>query len=267
MSRDARKSSPQRSQSAARELLANFYTVERAGGFRLSDGGGPFGFDITTALQVDFLMASYGCDGIVETGSFLGDTTTYLARQYPDTPIRTCDVSEEYASFTRRRLAGQDNVRVLTGSSDQLLPRLLKNFSRPLVYLDAHWYEHWPIREEIALTGTGIVAIDDFDIGHRRFSFDEYDGTRLDARLIARVLPELDELFVGDPEADYPFPCLQTGRRSGTAYLVRGLDPGPLRESGMFRRIALKPHIQLPSWNTAGAGAALPGATASRAGR
>ncbi|WP_128433745.1 hypothetical protein [Streptomyces cyaneus] len=267
MSRDDRKSSPPTAQSAARELLANFYTVERAGSFRLSDGGGPFGFDITTALQIDFLMTSYGCDGIVETGCFLGDTTTYLARQYPDVPIRTCDVSEEYASFTRRRLAGHTGVRVLTGSSDELMPQLLKGLSRPLVYLDAHWYEHWPIREEMTLIGTGIVAIDDFDIGHPRFSFDEYDGIRLDAGLVAQVLPEHDELFVGDPEADYPFPCLQTGRRSGTAYLVRGLDAGPPRESGMFRRVALKPHIQLPAWSTAGTGAARPRATVSGAGR
>lgn len=259
MPRDDQDSSAQTAQSIPQEILKNFYTVERAGSFRLSDGGGPFGFDITTALQFDFLMTSYGCDGIVETGSFLGDTTTYLARQYPNLPVRTCDVSEEYASFTRRRLAGHSNVRVLTGSSDDLLPQLLEDLSRPLIYLDAHWYEHWPICEEIALIGSGIVAIDDFDIGHPRFSFDEYDGIRLDAQLIAHVLPEHDELFVCNPEADYPFPCLQTGRRSGTAYLVKGLDPGPLKENGMFRPVALKPHIQLPSWSTAGTGPAMPG--------
>jgi hypothetical protein len=63
--------------------VATFYRTGRAGACRLSDGGGPFGFDIAVALLADELISGYGCDAVAETGCFLGDTTDYLARRYP----------------------------------------------------------------------------------------------------------------------------------------------------------------------------------------
>lgn len=57
---------------------AVFYRTWRAGACRLSDGGGPFGFDIAVALLADGLISGFGCDAIAETGCFLGDTTAYL---------------------------------------------------------------------------------------------------------------------------------------------------------------------------------------------
>jgi hypothetical protein len=52
-----------------------FYRTGRAGAQRLSDGGGPFGFDIAVALMVDELIREYDCDAVAETGCFAGDTT------------------------------------------------------------------------------------------------------------------------------------------------------------------------------------------------
>ncbi|MEV7930435.1 hypothetical protein [Kitasatospora sp. NPDC088779] len=54
-------------------LLRTFYTVERAGSELLSDGGGPLGFDIQVALQLDYLIRGYQVDGIVETGGSWSD--------------------------------------------------------------------------------------------------------------------------------------------------------------------------------------------------
>ncbi len=69
---------------------AVFYRTWRAGACRLSDGGGPFGFDIAVALLADELVAGYRCEAIAETGCFLGDTTAYLARRYPHLPVYAC---------------------------------------------------------------------------------------------------------------------------------------------------------------------------------
>ncbi|MEU0030837.1 hypothetical protein [Streptomyces sp. NPDC006335] len=250
MSRNGKKTRLQGSFTDPDGILATFYTTERAGAFRLSDGGGPFGFDITTALQVDYLIRSYGCDGIVETGSFLGDTASYMAARYPHLPLRTCDVSGNYASFARARLAPHTNAAVLTGNSADLLPDMIAGMRRPFVYLDAHWYDVWPLQQELSVLEHAVVAIDDFDIGHPRFSFDAYDGVRCGPELVAEALPDQRDIYVGDPEAVYPYPCLQTGRRSGTAFLLRDLEPAALRASSMFRRIPLHPGVRMPSWTS-----------------
>lgn len=85
--------------------VAVFYRTARAGASRLSDGGGPFGFDIAVALLADEVIAAYGCDAIAETGCFFGDTTDHLARRYPELPLYTCDIEPVFASFTAHRLA------------------------------------------------------------------------------------------------------------------------------------------------------------------
>ncbi|MEV0035521.1 hypothetical protein [Streptomyces sp. NPDC050804] len=230
-------------------LLRSFYTVPRVGQERLSDGGGPFGFDITTALQVDFLIGAYACDGVVETGCFLGDTTDYLSRMYADLPVRTCDIDPRSAGFTRQRLRRRDNVEVYQGDSGDLMPTLLAGLERPLVYLDAHWNTRWPLQDELIAVGTGIVAVDDFNIGHPSFGYDHYDGVDCGPELIAQALPDIDELFVGNPYAGYPLPCLQTGRRSGTGYVARSLAPTAMARSQMFHRVPVRPNVMMPPWD------------------
>lgn len=233
-------------------LLLTFYTVPRVAQELLSDGGGPFGFDITTALQIDQIVDTYACDGIVETGCCLGDTTEYLARRYPHLPVRTCDVNPQHAEFTARRLRSRENVTVKVGDSGELLPRLLEGFRTPLVYLDAHGNPEWPLHDELAAIERGIVAIDDFDIGHPRFSYDHYDGVVCGPNLVAGALPELAELFVGNPYGGYPAPCLQTGRRSGTGYLTRSLTASPMARSQQFIRVPLRPEVIMPPWEIFG---------------
>jgi hypothetical protein len=230
-------------------LLHAFYTTPRAGAVGLSDGGGPFGFDITVALQVDFLIREYECDAVVETGCFLGDTTEYLARQYPYLPVTTCDIAPEYASFTRHRLRAHSNATVVTGSSAEVLPEAVARHKRPLIYLDAHWYDYWPLRNELSTITRGVVCIDDFDIGHPRFAYDEYAGKRCDADLVRSALPDQEEIFVGNPLAVYAFPCLQVGRRSGVAYLTRELAPTVLATAPMFVALPLHPMVRIPNWS------------------
>jgi hypothetical protein len=233
------------------ELLLTFYTVPRAGQRRLSDGGGPFGFDITTALQVDFLIAAYQCDGIVETGCYLGDTSEYLTRLYASLPLRTCDLDESSAAFTRARLRHHNNAQVWVGDSAELLPSMLDGLDSPLVFLDAHWGDGWPLVSELSCIQRGIIVIDDFFIGHSRFGYDRYDGIACDPALVAAALPDANEMFVGNPYADYPAPCMQTGRRSGTGYLVRGRTRDHIRHSPLFKGVPLRPKVALPKWPTA----------------
>ncbi|MEZ0076269.1 hypothetical protein [Planotetraspora sp. GP83] len=207
-----------------------FYRVERAGAIRLSDGGGPFGFDITRALLVDDLLDAFRCDAIVETGCFLGDTTYYLAARYPDLPVYSCDIVPEHAEFTRRRLAaaGCRNALVSCTDSPALVETISRLHERPLIYLDAHWEDRWPLDAELAAVAQGIVLVDDFDIGHPRFSFDTYAGRSCGPAIFAAMPSPPARYWTPDPDADWPLPCLQVGRRSGIGLIVIGLDESPL---------------------------------------
>jgi hypothetical protein len=213
-----------------------FYRVERVGAVLLSDGGGPFGFDITIAFQVDYIVAQYRCDALVETGCFLGDTTAYLAAVYPDVPVITCDVNPAYANFVRARLAEHRNLTVETMPSPQLVADVTRIYRRPFLFLDAHWIRPWPLPSELAAIERGIVAIHDFDIEHPRFGFDSYDGIPCDRRVLAQARDDIDNYWTPDVEADYPAPCLQTGRRAGVAYLPIGIDDAELDACPYLRR-------------------------------
>ena len=207
-----------------------FYRTGRAGAQRLSDGGGPFGFDIAVALMVDELIREYGCDAVAETGCFAGDTTFYLARRYPALPVYSCDTDRACAAFTARRLAGCPNAEVTCEDSPVMLARVAARHARPLAFLDAHWGADWPLIAEldIVTAAAGIAVIHDFDIGHDRFSYDTYGGVPCGPLLLPRMASPPAWYYTLDPAAALPVPCLQTGRRAGVGVIL-GRDLGASR--------------------------------------
>lgn len=210
-------------QQAETDLTVDvFYRTGRAGARRLSDGGGPFGFDIAVALMVDELIRGYGCDTIAETGCFAGDTTFYLARRYPGLPVHSCDIDPASAAFTSRRLAGCPNAAVTCEDSPLMLTRVAARHARPLAFLDAHWGADWPLIAEldIVTAAGGIAVIHDFDIGHDRFSYDSYGGVPCGPLMLSRMGSPPSWYYALDPSAALPVPCLQTGRRAGVGVIL-----------------------------------------------
>ncbi|MGH2510177.1 MAG: hypothetical protein ACRDHZ_22595 [Ktedonobacteraceae bacterium] len=217
-------------------IYQNFYRVNRLGALELSDSGGPFGFDITTALEVDYLIERYACDAIFETGCNVGDTTEYLCRRYPGLPVITCDIKDKYVELTRRRLSKRTNAIIEKADSPEVIGRYKNEFRRPFFYLDAHWYEQWPLERELDLITAGIVMIDDFDIGHSRFGFDEYNGVRCGPGMLERFREKIPYFYTNNPDAVYEFPCLQPGRRGGKAYFTLSQEQDYLRFCRYFVR-------------------------------
>src|ERR1700684_3345629 len=120
-------------QQAETDLTVSaFYRTSRAGAPRLSDGGGPFGFDIAVALMVDELIREYDCDAVAETGCFAGDTTFYLARRYPALPFSPCAPAGAGPASPARRLAGCPNAEVTCEDSTGMLARVASRHARPL---------------------------------------------------------------------------------------------------------------------------------------
>ncbi|MFE5489046.1 hypothetical protein ACFQ7Z_03655 [Streptomyces virginiae] len=203
-------------------VYENFYRVERAGAVRLRDGGGPFGFDISKAVMVDELITTYQCDGLIETGSFLGDTSVYLARTYGEIPLWTCDIDPVFSQVAGHRLRPFPNVRCEATDSPTLVREANERFTQPLYYLDAHWEEEWPLSRELSAITHGIVIIDDFDIGHQRFSYDTYQGRVCGPDMLRPLADRVPGYYTLNPEAPAPFPVLQVGRRSGIGVVAFG---------------------------------------------
>ncbi len=153
---------------SAENACRHFYRTLRLGAAELSDGGGPFFFDITTALEFDFLIKRYQCDAIIETGCNAGDTTDYLARASPHLAIITCDVVDKYVELVKRRAGHMPHSHVEKIDSPDLIEKLRTQFRCPLYYLDAHWYEAWLLERELGLIEHGVVCVDDFNIGNPR---------------------------------------------------------------------------------------------------
>ncbi|MFE0514848.1 hypothetical protein [Streptomyces sp. NPDC058964] len=226
-------------------VYEHFYRTHRMGGrqvegsFPLSDGGGPFGFDIEAAVAFDYLVGAYEPDVIVETGCHLGDTTHYLARAYPDVTVHSCDINPVHVDFTRRRTARLPNCWVRECDSRALLDEVLAGAERPLIHLDAHGFEDWPLREELTAVKNGVVCVDDFDIGAPGWSYDTYGGVACGPGLIRALDLNLAGAYVNSTENVYGYPCLQPGRRAGRAYLVLGDLPDLLRHRKYFSPLAL----------------------------
>ena len=205
----------------ADELAREFYSTPRASSQILSDGGGPFGFDIHAAFIFDEVQSRLDADAIIETGTCLGDTTDYLSRVYPDLPILSVEIDGNRAEFARLRLRERSNVEVVRGDSATVLEATAHRFSRPIFYLDAHWADDWPLRRELDTVRQGVAVVDDFDVGHDRFGFDSYGGVDCNAGRIKESLPGC-AIWIPDVGFRHRYPCLQVGRRAGRAYVAIG---------------------------------------------
>lgn len=117
------------------------------------------------------LVGKYGFSRLVETGTYLGDTTGYMART-TGLPVYSCERNPSLFALAKYRL--KDVPRVSLSNMDAR-GFLLGLSARPEIvesecffYLDAHWGKDVPLREEISIIASRwkrfIIMIDDFEV-------------------------------------------------------------------------------------------------------
>ena len=192
-----------------------FYSVQRLG-LNLNGGGGPFNFDIHKAYDFCTIIDNNNIDVIVETGCNAGDTTEFLAIRYPNKKIITCDIDYAYANLAKIRLQKYKNVEVYEISSEYLIKQI--NYKdNSIFYLDAHWQDYHPLKDELNNIKKGYVMVDDFDIGCSNFKFDEYQS-RIDINLIKNYT---NEAYINNPIFKYPVFSHQLIRKSGRCFFQK----------------------------------------------
>ena len=184
------------------------------------------------------LIERFEPDGFIETGTFLGSTTRFFAGN--GVPVYSAEIDHLYWLLAKLRLGWRSGVQLVRGDSRAVLERLAaeRPFSRPFVYLDAHWGHDHPLHTEIALLceywSEVLIVVDDFAVnGDSGYVYDR--GLSLaEVQLPATV----DTALPATPSAS------ETGARRGTLYIAHGEDAKlALRESvrrGLLREPAKK---------------------------
>lgn len=131
--------------------------------------------------MIEELFDNIPFGAIVETGTFRGVTTEFLANF--GVPLNSIEVNERYYQFAKLRLRRWRNVRVFLGHSTEVL-RTLKNDgqfeeSNIFFYLDAHWYDDLPLKDELTIifedVPKSVIMIDDFQVPHDEgYGYDDY---------------------------------------------------------------------------------------------
>src|SRR4051794_37388876 len=117
---------------------------------------------------------------IVETGTYLGTTTEWLAAF--QLPVFTCEADPENYGVSKARLHATPNVTVAKADSRAFLTKLLSGTlgdGPNLFYLDAHWNDDLPLAEELEIifgrSLDSVVVIDDFEVpGDPGYGFDDW---------------------------------------------------------------------------------------------
>lgn len=207
-----------------REVAASL--VEHAFFPQLRRGLGPLNGQRSKREIFDELFAVFPLAQIVETGTYRGTTTRHLATTY-GVPVVSAEINPRYYYFSRLHLLSCGNVTQFLGSSVSVLERLgadpgaTSKFT--LFYLDAHWRDYLPLRDELAIIFSRwpkcVVAVDDFQVaGDDGYGFDDYGkDMALNLEYIAPVLKRF-EVAVAYPSRRSDE---DTGAKRGTIVLFR----------------------------------------------
>ena len=127
------------------------------------------------------LKQKFNIENVVETGTYEGDTTIFLAKNFKNVFSIECNQETILKAILNIKNANV-NAHLIFGKSEEvfnvLLPKINNN---TIFYLDAHWYAHCPLRDELNLIKKfnlkPVIAIHDFYVpGSKTLGYDSYNN-------------------------------------------------------------------------------------------
>jgi hypothetical protein len=164
------------------------------------------------------ILREHAIHTVVETGTFFGQTTAALAASGVE--VHTIEIIPEL--FLRAdHLDRFPNVWRYFGSSPEVLDRILPSVAPPtLFFLDAHWYNYWPLRDELRVIAKhrrshAVISVHDIEVPGTDFGYDTYGEQKLCWDYIA---PEIEAIY-GPGNYTYRYNQQCTGARRGIVYI------------------------------------------------
>ena len=187
---------------------------------------GPFNEDTYMELYFIFLREKFGIKSVIETGTYHGKTTEWLADHFDD--VMTIEVIETNYKIAKKRLDYKPNVIQCMGSSVDMLETMILSANNPinmLIFLDAHWYTN-PVLDELnAIWNTGlkpVLAIHDFkNPEDPTMGYDEYP----DQGIVYEwdwVKEKIEDIYGDDYQIYYNKAA--TGARRGCLFVLPGKE-------------------------------------------
>lgn len=205
--------------------------------------GGAFNGQAGRQQIVGELLQLFAFDSLVETGTYRGSSTEFL-HDASKLPVYTVESNPRYFGFCQMRFRHRPEVILHLGDSRQFLKQLSRDHAprdaRLFFYLDSHWHEDLPLREEIAFIAENwnepVIMVDDFKVpDDSEYRFDDYgEGRALCLEYLKPVIRERFATFFPRTRA-----AEETGARRGC--VVLGLE-GPVSA-----RLATASHLR--RWN------------------
>ena len=143
--------------------------------------GGPFNGQAYRQRIYADVMERFPFKAIVETGTFRGTTTMMFVER--GLPVYTVEASPRFHAYARLRLRKVNKlVHLYQADSRAFLDQLAHDPTVPhsdvFFYLDAHWEQDLPLREEVAIIFSNweraVVMVDDFEVPDSAYTFDDY---------------------------------------------------------------------------------------------
>jgi hypothetical protein len=141
----------------------------------------PFNGDNFIANNFLKLKEKFNIENAIETGTFEGGTTIFLAQNFKNVFSIECDEPSFKKAESNIKNANV-NVNLIFGKSEEVLPSILNTISNNTIfYLDAHWYNDCPLKNELQLIKKfnlkPIIAIHDFLVpDSKKLGYDTYNG-------------------------------------------------------------------------------------------
>jgi predicted O-methyltransferase YrrM len=141
------------------------------------------GFEGDSFLRSEFekVISENKIDVVVETGTFLGNTTKALASMAKE--VHTVEVNRDNYLRAISNCNGIENIKFYLGSSEKTLPYIIDKIEKKsniLFFLDAHWNEYNPLLDELkVIKDKGLkpcIIIHDFKVPNTNFGYDSYKG-------------------------------------------------------------------------------------------
>ena len=188
------------------------------------DLGGAFNGQDNRKRIVSDLFSRVSFNAIVETGTYGGATSAFLCQF--GLPVYTVEINPRFFAFAALRLRQHRKlIHMHEGDSPSFLRELAKADECPksnvFFYLDAHWREHLPLKDELEIIfsnwSNSVVMVDDFQVPGTEYGYDDYGPGRA---LNITYLEPLKHLQTWRffPSLD---PQLETGLKRGCVVLCR----------------------------------------------
>lgn len=181
-------------------------------------GLGPMNGQPSRQLAVTKVLLKIRPSMIVETGTYRGITTEWLAQF--GIPVHTIEVDPRLYAYSSLRLRKHENVTCHLGRSLEVIEQL-KAEPGAFFYLDAHWDSDVPVYEEMVEINhrweRPVVLIDDFHVPDDSYAWLDRGPGR---ELRAGILGEFE-----DWPRWYPSKPAYQERGQNTGWVV--LCPGP----------------------------------------